>query len=247
MPRRNEVAESELADYDWLVAATAHTREVYSAVRQFQDIEEDRPTLMFDALAISPQISAALKRLGRVLPALKGRERSWAPADHEFIDIVLSLDSGCHGLLMFHLPYAIAEGVRIEAVEALRSGHEDELTADEAQQVDFIRHVCQGTMTDQAWWAMVERIGSERGVVEYTFFISLLLLHVRMRQALDIPSISDEHLDEMLQAIREGAFPLPRSWAERKAESDATEAGLRRLWDEMHFGTTAGPAQEAAP
>ena len=77
----------------------------------------------------------------------------------------------------------MSAGVRVEAIKALADGCEDDLNDEERQQVEFIRAVRDGTMTDEIWERMIERLGSVRGAIEFAFFVCYLWLHHRMNWA----------------------------------------------------------------
>jgi hypothetical protein len=202
-PSRDEVPADELADYDFVVD-------------RFRDVELDQTTTVedeFDALLASPPLAALLSRFGKSFMKLGGREGTWSFADHEFVDCILSFELGYRGFLAFHAPQAVAEGVRPEALIALRHGDDDALTEDERTSVEFVRAVAAGSVDDALWHRMRERFGSERGVVEYTFFVLFLQLHIRLHQAFDIPQFSEAQMDELLQSLKEGEQELPASIA----------------------------------
>jgi hypothetical protein len=96
-------------------------------------------------------------------------------------------------------------------IEALRDRHEEDLTEDERNLVQFIRQVVDGSVTDNSFEWMTRRLnGNERGLVEYVFMILYLLVHVRLMQIFDIPGITPEEFDELLDAFRGGTWqPLP--------------------------------------
>lgn len=201
-PRREEIDELELEDYDYVVARFE---------TGYSEATHPRATtrLEYEALLNSPSIAAAFTRLGMAILRSGGVAGSWSHADHEFIDISLSYELGYYGMLAYHTPHAIAAGVRIEAIEALHDGREELLTDDERQQLMFIRDVISGTLSPESWKEMAARLGSTRGVVEYVFFILYLQVHVRLHQALEIPGISREEQAALLRDLRAGAFPVP--------------------------------------
>jgi hypothetical protein len=203
-PSRDDVPAEERADYDFIVD-------------RFKDVDLDETTTVedeFDALLHSPPLAAALSRFGKTFMKLGGRPGTWTFADHEFIDCILSFELGYPGFLAFHAPQAVAEGVRPEALLALRHGDLDALTDDERVCVDFVRAAAGGTLGDAQWSRMRERLGSERGVVEYTFFVLFLQLHIRLHQAFDIPQFSEAQMDELLQGLKDGTRALPASIAD---------------------------------
>jgi hypothetical protein len=123
-------------------------------------------------------------------------------------------------LLAGHTPAAIAGGIRIEAIRALRDRREHLLTADERQVVEFIRAVRDGTVTDGGWLAMVERIGSERGVVEFVYLICLLIFHHKFCWAVGAPEMARDAFDRMLYEYENGTRQIP---ARYKAPNQARD------------------------
>jgi hypothetical protein len=99
----------------------------------------------------------------------------------------------------------LAAGVRMEAIEALRYGHEEDLTEDEQLLARYIRAVVSGTVDDELWEAMVERMGA-RGVVEYSGFILWLGWIKRMMQLLKTSDPPDEEIDALIAGLKEGSI-----------------------------------------
>jgi hypothetical protein len=160
------------------------------------------------ALLNSPPFAAALNELGRLARTAGERPGSYSHAEREFVDQVLSADWKTNVLQRLHVPDALAVGVRGEAIEALRSGREEELTADERELAAYIRAVATGTVTNDAYAAIERRLGA-RGAVEYTIFIAFLTMTVRLFQAFGMPDPSDEEIDALIAQLRSGVEPLP--------------------------------------
>jgi alkylhydroperoxidase family enzyme len=160
------------------------------------------------ALLNSPPFGAALNQLGRLARTAGERPGTYSHAEREFVDQVLSADWGTNVVQSLHVPDALAVGVRLEAIEALRSGHEEDLTPDERQLAEYIRAVVNGTMTDEAYEAMERRLG-QRGAVEYTIFIGFLNMTIRLFQAFGMPDPDDEQIEALLRDLRTGARELP--------------------------------------
>lgn len=158
----------------------------------------------FRALANSPVIGEALGRLGSSAMELPGNPNTLSAADHEFIDAIIAFDSGYTWLMAGHAPLAIKAGVRLEALEALRAGRENELTDDERDQVQFTRAIRDGTMTAELWERLSTRLGSERGAIEYSFFVLLVLLNHLLARAMGTPDMSPEEMDNMFTRFQEG-------------------------------------------
>ncbi len=201
---RDEVAPDELADWDAFALR-------FEKVRRDKHMLEYRHRIAggFFGLMCSPGLAQALTMGGRPASAQQGKAGSFTASDHEFIDLVLSFDSGHWGLLANHVPFAVASGIPTSTVRALRDGREDELSAADRQVVEFIRATRDGTITTPMWKAMVERMGSERGVVELMYFTLHLLVHVRLIQAFDEVQIPPDELEDLLCKLEQGLYPLP--------------------------------------
>jgi hypothetical protein len=108
-----------------------------------------------------------------------------------------------------HLPDALARGVRLEAIIALREGREEDLTDDERFLAEYIRQVTQGRLTDDSYARMVDRIGT-RGAVEYTIFIMFLTLTMRLIEATTARvGPTDDEIMQELREYRDGTRPIP--------------------------------------
>jgi hypothetical protein len=95
---------------------------------------------------------------------------------------------------------------------------EEQLTDDEREQVEFIRAVRDGTVTDELWTRMEARLGSTRGVVEYVCLIGLLMFHVTFCAAVGVPEMEREALAKMLAEFKDGTRPMPMTYKERLAQ-----------------------------
>ncbi len=196
-PEREEVPEEEREDYDLVAGRTA--RLAYP--------DYDLPARYFGALLTSPPMATRLVALGRFVR--EGEVRgSYSDAERELVDIVIAKDTGYNGILTVHVPDAIAVGVRFEAIDAIRSGEESALTPEERQIVDYSRAVMAGTVTDADYEAMVARLG-ERGALEFTGFVTFLLMTVRNWQAIGVPNPTDEEIDELIEGLRSGRAEIP--------------------------------------
>jgi hypothetical protein len=214
-PDRETIPEHELAEFDHMVAR------IKTGFAQHPEIIDGKPYGVphFEAMNVSPPLGAAVSRLGREIMQLQGKPGTFTGADHELIDIVLALDSGYYALLAGHTPAAIGFGIRIEAIEALRDHREETLNEDERQQVEFIRAVRDGGMTDEIWSRMKDRLGTERGVVEFVYFVLLLQLHHKFCWAVGAP--------EMLAEFKDGTRSPPTGyadWVSRAAGSEGPRA-----------------------
>ena len=204
IPEREAVNDDEQAAWDIF-------KERFEKVRMDKYQLEYRHRIAggFFGLWCSPRLAAQMTAAGKPAMLQQGKTGSFTAADHEFIDLVLSFDAGHWGLLANHVPFAIASGIPTSTVRALRDGKENELSFEDQQVIAFIRGVRDGTVDDTLWLGMVERIGSERGVVELAYFTMHLLMHVRMIQLFDEVQITPDELEDLLCKLERGEYPLP--------------------------------------
>jgi hypothetical protein len=122
--------------------------------------------------------------------------------------MVLSAFMGTNIHMPGHMPDAIAVGVRPEAIKAIRSGRDQDLTEDELLLATYIRQVVSGSTTEETRDAIEKRLG-RRGLVEYTVFITVLQLTTRQAQAFGAPDPPNSEVDRMLEELIDGTRPLP--------------------------------------
>src|SRR5262249_26271748 len=146
-PAPPDVDPDERAAYDAVVARQA----------RLWDGAPMNSNAYFDALLNSPPLAAAVVELGRVFRtgALRG---TYSDADRELVDMVLGTDLGYNTIVKLHIPDALAVGVRLEAIEAIRAGEWERLTEGERQIAGFARAVLAGTVTDELHAELVERL-----------------------------------------------------------------------------------------
>jgi hypothetical protein len=217
VPRREDVDASELRDYDFVMASLQtpspyhlHMAEAYPPAKAVMGT-------MYSSLCVSPPVSAGLRRLARkVNTFIPGQERhaGWTAADHELIDVTLGFEDG-HRPTTMHALQALGEGVRVEALEAICYGRDDDLTHDERQIVDYIRMVIHGRVTDEAWNALETRFGDTRSVVEFTYLILHIDLCSKLGDALSSITGAPEgaftrgEFEQMLKDVRAGTQAIP--------------------------------------
>jgi hypothetical protein len=159
----------------------------------------------FGALLTSPRMCAIAARMGTFVRTAGEREGSYSHADREFVDQVLSADFKTNVVMDLHVRDGLAAGVRMEAIEALRHGHEEDLDEDERLLARYIRAVVSGTVEDELWDAMIARMGA-RAVVEYSGFILWLNWIMRMMQLLRTSDPSDEEIDALIAGLKDGSI-----------------------------------------
>ena len=200
-PARDQVPAEELEFYDAIVG-----REQARA----QNESEEKVGGYFGALLNSPPLGYHLSMIGRYVRAVGDHPGSYSHADREWVDQVLSTDWDSYVVLHHHLPDALAVGVRLEGIIALREGREDDLTEDERLLTRYIRMVRDGTVADDVWQQIVQRM-TQRGAVEYTIFIMFLNLTIRLIEAFtgEESGASAAEVDTMLREFQAGIRAVP--------------------------------------
>jgi hypothetical protein len=160
------------------------------------------------ALLNSPRMCAIAARMGTFVRTAGERPGTYKHWERELVDQVLSADWKTNVVQGLHIPDGVAAGVRLEAVEALRYGQEENLGDDERLLVRFIRQVVSGTVDDETFAAMEDRMGP-RGLVEYAGFILWLQWIMRMMQTLGVRNPPDEEIDAIIRGLRDGSVPIP--------------------------------------
>jgi hypothetical protein len=202
-PERSDFTDpGDLAKFDKMVATRA---------KQMQaDPKTFKVDSYYGSILNSPPYGEAQNRAAYALRSVGNREGSYSHADREWVDQVLSMEFDTYKVLQSHTRDAISVGVRLEAIEALWEGRENDLTEDELLLTRFIRQVATGTVDDETWNRMLDRLG-KRGLVEYVAFIGHLIVVLRMFQAFDVPSKlnSREDMMALLKGIRDGSVEIP--------------------------------------
>jgi hypothetical protein len=197
-PRRTEIPDTDIAAYDGVVK---RFRAWFGAGDAPAETHFEVGTY-FGALLNSPQLCAKASDLGVFFRAVGNTPGSYSHADREFVDQVLSADWRTNVVQNTHIPDAVKAGVRLEAIEALRQGREEILNEDERLLAAYIRQVVNGKVEESTYARMQERLGV-RGLVDYTGFILWLQWIIRMMQALDTGTVSDEQVDALIQQVKE--------------------------------------------
>jgi hypothetical protein len=167
----------------------------------------------FGALINSPRLCEIAGSLGTFVRTVGENPGSYSHAEREFVDQVLAADWKTNIVAGRHIPDALSTGVRIEAIEALRFGHEEDLTEDEQLLARFIRAVVVGNVGDELYAAAVARFGL-RGAIDYAGFVLWLQWIIRMMLFLGLKEPSDEEIDALIAGYKAGTRELPdwRAW-----------------------------------
>jgi hypothetical protein len=150
------------------------------------------------ALMHSPRFALHRSELSTLLRTAPDREGSFSHSDREFVGMVIGTHLKTNAVSAIHASDAVAVGVRPEAIEALYAGRDEDLTEHEAALATFIRQVIDGTVTDSAFDDMQQRLGT-RGLVEYTYYITMIWTVMRQVQAFGTREPTDA---DVLDAVR---------------------------------------------
>ena len=194
-PARASLAPNEQSMWDDVIER---------ARKQAPTRDVDTDAGYYGRLLQSPPASYHLSELGRFFRGVGDRPGSYSHHDREVVDQVFAADWKTNCVAITHINDALAVGVRMELIEALRYGREHELTEDEAGLVSFIRKVVTGKM-DKATWDRIETRMGERGVVEYACFILFLQTTMRGIQLMSGGvEPSDAEIDQMIADLKSG-------------------------------------------
>jgi hypothetical protein len=166
------------------------------------------------ALMHWPEYAALRVELSRLLLTFPEREGAVSHADREWGDIVLASHMHTNVVLRGHLPDALGAGVRLEAIEAIRSGRDEDLTARELLLATFSQRICDGTVDDELYNAVEAELGN-RATVEYVVFITCLWETMRQMNALGQSELTDAEVDQMIGDFKSGAREVPTDWRQR--------------------------------
>jgi hypothetical protein len=210
LPTRNDFGPDEQPLFDEVQDAIAKKE------AGAKDVRGADPRAYWGRLAWWP--ANALNRLeaSSLIRTAGDRTDSYSHVDREWADQVLAVELRTNVVQYGHLPDALATGVRLEAIEALRSGRDEDLTETELLLTVFIRQIIGGTVTDETWTRMEEYIGA-RGAVEYMCFVTTLWLTFRQFNALGLPDPDDAEIDRMIDDFKTGKRAVPTDWRNRVA------------------------------
>jgi hypothetical protein len=201
---RDLIAWDDRGDYEHLLRRIEE-------LRKGKDVVDGEPAgvPLYNAFAASPRNGACLSRFEIALSDRDGKPNTIGAYERELTAAIYDLDSGYYGFLALHTPFAIAAGIRVEALEALRDHQDDKLTKIEMAHVRFIRAVRDGKMTDAIWDDMKRRLGSERGVVEYTYLVVLRNAFHQFSWSVGAPEMPRDDYKKMLADFKSGNRAAP--------------------------------------
>jgi hypothetical protein len=211
MPRLTQPSRSQFDDPEDLEAYDAVIRR-RSSMKMTTDGDDalEAPDLgeYWSGLINSPRLCAIAAQMGTFVRTAGERDNTFSHADREFVDQVLSADWKTNVVQRLHIPDGVAAGVRLEAVEALHYGREEELNDDERLLARFIRQLVSGTVDEETFAAMKERLGA-RGVVEYSGFVLWLGWIIRMMQMIGVTDPPDADIEKIIDGLKDGSIEVP--------------------------------------
>jgi hypothetical protein len=229
----DQVRDEDREAYDRLIVHLEKYTRGKSAVADARPIVDGKPYAYdyFASFTHAADLWSALWAVGRAIQKHQGEPGGYLLTDHVMIDVVLGTDSGYWSFHGGHTANAITAGVRIEAMEALADGREEDLTDDERQQIEFIRAVRDLTMTDDIWNRMVERLGTVRGTIELAYFVAYLMFHQRMMQSFGMAGMEPDDWRALIAEYKDGsrdAETATRGYVFEVLERMRSEAGSGR-------------------
>jgi hypothetical protein len=198
-PTRGNVPAEELEAYDAVIDRVSKRY----GIAETQEGEFLDAGGYFGPMLSSPPMCHLVSQMGAFMVTRGDQPGSYSHADREFAEQVLCATWKVNIGLNFHLVDAVGAGVRLEAIEALRYGHEERLNDDERLMTSYIRQVIDGRTADDTYAAMEKRLGT-RGLMEYTALILWLQWTIRMEQWVDFPAATDAELDQLIEGLRTG-------------------------------------------
>ena len=150
----------------------------------------------YGALLTSPPLARLLFDMSRFFRSCEARG-AFPAAFRELTNVVLAVELGYRGVLPGHVPFALAVGVRPEAISAVLTQTDDAFSDDERLQVEVIRAIVRGRLDDARFARLGDLLG-RRGALEYTAFVCYLMHHIRLMQAIGVPEPPAAEVDAVL-------------------------------------------------
>jgi hypothetical protein len=226
LPDRDRVPPDELASYDRVIESQSEFD--YDSFPEplpghapawFLDGPLRQP--FYATLLNSPPIAAHISALADFYRGRGEVSGSYTHADREWADMVVGEELNNTAIYYIHMYDAVAVGVRPQAIKALREGTDANLTARERQLAQYIRRVIDRAV-DREMYEEIEALLGSRGALEYTCFVSHLLMVTHMMRAFGLPMREQHEIDELIDAIIAGDVELPDSRARIPPVDSAT-------------------------
>lgn len=196
-------------------ADQAAFREVRAKLGQafFTEKSKYSPNDLFGPLLQAPRVALKVIELGGTLRSLGdgGSDGDVALPD-DFVELVAfavfaqmraEAVSGGRAFayrrpIFNHVPRAVQSGMRPEAIRALLDADDDALAPKERELAEFVRAVIAGSVDDQGWAQMQDRLGARR-TIETACYALLAFFVCRLESAFGLQDASDEELDALVQ------------------------------------------------
>jgi hypothetical protein len=210
-PTRDQIDEHLRDDYD----KTVEYWKPLLASSFGEDTPIEQASAWVGALLWAPEFALNRAEISRMIKTTCDRGNTYSHVDREWVDMALSVHIKTNVVQHVHIPDAISVGIRPDAIRALYNHRDDLLTEDELLLTQYIRQVVDGTVDDETFDRMTERLG-ERGVVEYTMFITILWMTMRQFQALGQQDYTDEEMMALIDECEDnGSTMADGDWRAR--------------------------------
>lgn len=190
-PTRSDIAPEDLEAYEEAFR--------YWAAMFAQDTDPEelgRANPWAAAILHSPRFALQRTELSTLLRTAPDRAGSFSHREREWVGMVLSHHLRFYGVAAAHAAEAVRVGVRPEAVYALFYDVQSALEPVEALTATYIREVVDGVVTDATFDALIEHLGV-RGIVEYTYYITMIWTVKRQYAAFGGPDSTPEHVIDL--------------------------------------------------
>jgi len=203
-PRRSDLAAADQALYDYAVS------------RQYPDAApgDERDLGHYHGTLLNSPEFARFFEMGGETVRMRGEDpESYSQRDRAFVDHVLSRELATNAVLAHFVTEGLSLGIDMPTQRAVREGRDEDLSDDDRLLADYIRATVRGELSDALWERMIERLGP-RGTLDYTCFITFLLMTIRNIQATcgAAAEPSDADIERLMTEYETGAraAPTPR-------------------------------------
>lgn len=185
---------------------TDEEREAYDKIPIYR--KGENAGSYFGALLNSPRFCLNRTDISSLIRTAAEYPNTFSHAQRELVDFVLATHFNVNHAMDIHVGDALAAGMRVEAIEALRSGDDSALNEEELLLTTYIRQVVTFSVTDDVFKKVEDLIGT-KGIVEYTCLITFLALGMMQMDAFGCPTPTDEEVDQMVEDYKSGKRELP--------------------------------------
>lgn len=185
----------------------------------------ERVQAYMGAMLHAPLVMNVVSEMGVHLRNAGARGDGYQNRDREWVDMVLGVELGCWSVVYAHFLDGLAGGMKIEHLRAVIDGRDFDLPRDELIKATYIRQVARGTVEDGSYEAVVGLFGV-RGAIEFTQFITFLIMTIRNIQALDAqPGFDKSMVEDLIGMAERGEVEIPDKDARIPSRIAAKQAG----------------------